>query len=60
MLSRDDYDCLLNELSEVIATIAEWRGLFEGDRGYQDLLERKDELDERLKRLREQDEANTP
>jgi hypothetical protein len=49
-MDRDEYDDILNALYEVRQTIAEWRAddVFDGDRGFQRLLEKESDLEERL------------
>lgn len=49
-MDGDEYDDILNALYEVRQTIAEWRadGVFDGDQGFQRLLEKESALEERL------------
>ena len=56
MSDRDEYDDLLNDLREVRSTISEWRSsedFFDGDQGFQRLLERESDLQQRLDALNE-------
>ena len=49
-MDRDEYDDILNALCEVRQTIADWRSnnVFDGDRGFQRLLEKESYLLEKL------------